>query len=316
MSVVAHVDVRRVGREAAPDVLRIVQAAFGARPPLDPPADALHETVESIGIQLVEGGGLLASIAGEPVGALILDPVGRSVFLRRFAVLPDRQGHGIAHAMVAAAATESAGFEDLTVVAREELPRTVRFWQKQGFREIARRSPYVELRRPLRTLVVEVPDADAMRAFGRALAQQVQRGDLLVLTGELGAGKTTFTQGLGEGLGVRGQVTSPTFVIARVHPSEVGGPELVHVDAYRLGGTAELDDLDLDTDLDEAVTVVEWGEGLAESLAESRLEVRIVRALTVDELDGESDPRRVEITPVGPRWHALSFDELSFEELS
>jgi tRNA threonylcarbamoyladenosine biosynthesis protein TsaE len=93
-----------------------------------------------------------------------------------------------------------------------------------------------------------------------------------VLTGSLGAGKTTFTQGLGAGLGVRGAITSPTFVIARVHPSEIGGPALVHVDAYRIGGIDELDDLDLDTSLDQAVTVVEWGEGLAEGLSDSRLE--------------------------------------------
>jgi len=213
--------------------------------------------------------------------------------------------------MISAAVAASDGFEDLTVVAREELPRTVRFWQRAGFREIARRSPYVELRRPLRTHVAEVIDAEAMRELGRSLAKQLQPGDLLVLSGELGAGKTTFTQGLGEGLGVRGQVTSPTFVIARVHPSEVGGPDLVHVDAYRLGGMAELDDLDLDTDLDDAVTVVEWGEGLAEGLADSRLEVRIVRALTFEELHDDLDPRRVEITPVGPRWHDLSFDDLT-----
>ena len=297
------VEVRRVGPEAAPEVLRIVLAAFGNRPTLDPPADALHETVESIGVQLVRGGGLLAVLDGEPVGTLILDPVGRTVFLRRFAVLPDRQGHGIAHAMISAAVAAADGFEDLTVVAREELPRTVRFWQRAGFREIARRSPYVELRRPLRIHVAEVVDADGMRELGRALATQLRSGDLLVLSGELGAGKTTFTQGLGEGLGVRGQVTSPTFVIARVHPSEVGGPELVHVDAYRLGGMAELDDLDLDTDLDDAVTVVEWGEGLAEGLADSRLEVRLVPA---DPADG-SEERRIEITPVGPRWHDLEW---------
>ena len=104
-----------------------------------------------------------------------------------------------------------------------------------------------------------------------------------LLIGDLGAGKTTFTQGLGAGLGVRGPVTSPTFVIARVHPSEVDGPALVHVDAYRLGGLDELDDLDLDTSLDEAVTVVEWGEGLAEGLAESRLEVRIERGDSVED---------------------------------
>ena len=90
---------------------------------------------------------------------------------------------------------------------------------------------------------------------------------MLVLSGELGAGKTTFTQGLGAGLKVRGDITSPTFVISRVHPSLAGGPALVHVDAYRLGGIAELDDLDLDASLDDAVTVVEWGQGLAEALA-------------------------------------------------
>jgi tRNA threonylcarbamoyladenosine biosynthesis protein TsaE len=133
-----------------------------------------------------------------------------------------------------------------------------------------------------------------MRALGERLAKQLGAGDLLVLTGELGAGKTTFTQGLGAGLGVRGAVTSPTFVIARVHPSEVGGPDLVHVDAYRLGGTAELDDLDLDTDLDRAVTVVEWGSGLAETLAADRLELRLERAA--------DDVRTATLTPVGRRW--------------
>jgi len=207
---------------------------------------------------------------------------------------------------------EAAGdAEDLTVVAREELPQTVQFWERQGFREIRRDSPNVELRRPLRTHVFQAPDADAMRGLGRSLAGQLTKGDLIVLSGELGAGKTTFTQGLGAGLGVRGDITSPTFVIARVHPSLVGGPELVHVDAYRLGGLEELDDLDLDTSLDDAVTVVEWGEGLAEGLSESRLEVAIVRgdAAPNHEDDG-LDPRRVELTPVGPRWHALSFRAL------
>ena len=115
----------------------------------------------------------------------------------------------------------------------------------------------------------------------------------MLLVGDLGAGKTTFTQGLGAGLGVRGPVTSPTFVIARVHPCEVDGPALVHVDAYRLGGIEELDDLDLDASLDEAVTVVEWGEGIAEGLADSRLEVRIARAS--DAPTDESAPR-----PGGP----------------
>jgi len=300
--------VERVGPEYAAQVLAIVRAAFEARPPLDPPAAALAETEDTIGIRLASGGGLLATVDGRAVGTLILDRVGATTYLRRFGVLPDAQGHGVAAALIEAAVEAADGSHDLTVVAREELPATVRFWERQGFREIARSSPNVELRRPLRTHVFQVQDADAMRALGRSLAAQLAPGDLLVLSGELGAGKTTFTQGLGAGLGVRGDITSPTFVIARVHPSLVGGPDLVHVDAYRLGGLDELDDLDLDASLDEAVTVVEWGEGLAEGLSESRLEVAIVRG---DAPHDGLDPRRVELTPVGPRWHSLVFRDLA-----
>lgn len=140
--------------------------------------------------------------------------------------------------------------------------------------------------------------AEQTRAVGRRLAPLLRGGDLLVLSGDLGAGKTTFTQGLGEGLAVRGDVTSPTFVISRVHPSLAGGPALVHVDAYRLGGLTELDDLDLDTSLDEAVTVVEWGAGVAEGLAEDRLEVDIRRAHG----DEEGETRTLWVTAVGSRW--------------
>lgn len=303
------VTVRRIGPEAAAQVLEVVRAAFGARPAMDPKPDALLETEETIAAKLAAGGGLLAELDGVPVGTLVLDPIGSTTYLRRFGVVPGHQGHGIAGALIDAtvdAVLESGvGTDDLTVVAREELPATIRFWDRQGFREISRRSPLVEMRRPLRTAVLHAPTAEAMRGIGRSLAGQLARGDLVVLTGDLGAGKTTFTQGLGAGLGVRGQVTSPTFVIARVHPSEVRGPELVHVDAYRLEGFEELDDLDLDTSLEDAVTVVEWGEDIAEGLSESRLEVRIVR--DAEGPTGELDPRRVEITPVGPRWHALSF---------
>lgn len=297
-------EVRRVGPEASAQVYAVVRAAFAARPPLDPPAAALTETEDSIAARLTAGGGLLACLDGSPVGALVLDRIGSTTYLRRFGVHPDAQGHGVAAALIDAAVEAADGSDDLTVVAREELPETRKFWERQGFREIARESPNVELRRPLRTHVVQVPDADAMRGLGRSLAGQLGAGDLIVLSGELGAGKTTFTQGLGAGMGVRGDITSPTFVIARVHPSLIGGPDLVHVDAYRLGGLEELDDLDLDTSLDDAVTVVEWGEGLAEGLSESRLEIAIVRG---DEPHDGLDPRRVEITPVGPRWHALSF---------
>lgn len=146
----------------------------------------------------------------------------------------------------------------------------------------------------------DVRDATAMHALGRGLALALRAGDLVLLSGDLGAGKTTLTQGLGEGLGVRGPVTSPTFVLARVHPPTGDGLPLVHVDAYRLGSLDELDDLDLDTALETAVTVVEWGADLAEVLAPSRLEVRLERAPAPPE-SGE-DPRRVTVAGTGPRW--------------
>jgi tRNA threonylcarbamoyladenosine biosynthesis protein TsaE len=145
---------------------------------------------------------------------------------------------------------------------------------------------------------VVVPDAAAMRAFGRRLAQILRAGDLVLLGGELGAGKTTLAQGIGGGLGVRGPVMSPTFVIARLHPSLADGPPMVHVDAYRLGGWDELEDLDLETTLDEAVTVVEWGEGLAEGLAPNRLEVHIHRAIGAT----AGEDRDVRLTALGERW--------------
>jgi tRNA threonylcarbamoyladenosine biosynthesis protein TsaE len=289
------VEIARVGPESAEQVLAVVREAFGARPPLDPPAAALQETEESIAKRLAGAGGLLATIDGRPVGALVLDPVGSTTYLRRFGVVPAARGHGVAAELIEAAVEAAEGSDDLTVVAREELPQTVLFWERQGFREIGRTSPNVELRRPLRTHVFQAPDAEAMRGLGRSLAGQLTRGDLIVLSGELGAGKTTFTQGLGAGLGVRGEVTSPTFVIARVHPALGDGPDLVHVDAYRLGGLDELDDLDLDTSLDSAVTVVEWGAGLAEGLADSRLEVVIERTVGDAPVGDELDPRRVSL---------------------
>ena len=138
-----------------------------------------------------------------------------------------------------------------------------------------------------------------MRDLGRRLAALLRAGDLVILAGPLGAGKTTLVQGIGAGLGVRGPVTSPTFVIARVHPPLAGaGPALVHADAYRLGSIGEVDDLDLDTDAGSAVTVVEWGTGLAEPLAEDRLEISI-------EPDMDGDVRTVRINGRGARWHGV-----------
>ncbi|MBN6056958.1 tRNA (adenosine(37)-N6)-threonylcarbamoyltransferase complex ATPase subunit type 1 TsaE [Nonomuraea sp. RK-328] len=140
-----------------------------------------------------------------------------------------------------------------------------------------------------------LPTADDMRTYGARLAARLRPGDLVVLSGPLGAGKTTLVQGIAEGLKVRGPITSPTFVIARVHPSLRQGPPLVHVDAYRLGGDLEVDDLDLDASLEESVTVVEWGEGLVEGLSEDRLEIHIDR-------ETGDDARVVTLRGVGARW--------------
>lgn len=150
-----------------------------------------------------------------------------------------------------------------------------------------------------RSYEAEVPTAAAMRDLGAALATLLRAGDLVLLTGPLGAGKTTFAQGVGRGLQVRGQVASPTFVLARVHPPLEAGPALVHVDAYRLGSTAELDDLDLDADLDRSVTVVEWGVGVVEALSPDRLEVDIDRDAGAGPDD---DLRVVRFRTVGTRW--------------
>jgi tRNA threonylcarbamoyladenosine biosynthesis protein TsaE len=157
----------------------------------------------------------------------------------------------------------------------------------------------------------DVPSAAAMRALGGMLAGALRKGDLVVLTGDLGAGKTTLTQGIGSRLLVRGEVTSPTFVIARVHPSLVEGPALVHVDAYRLDSLAEVDDLDLDASLADSVTVVEWGEGLVEGLAPDRLEVRLRRPHGSegggpdDPASDGDEPRTVEVAGFGARWSGV-----------
>lgn len=150
--------------------------------------------------------------------------------------------------------------------------------------------------------MIDLPTATDTYEFGRRLASVLRAGDLIVLTGPLGAGKTALTQGIGAGLGVRGIVVSPTFVIARVHRGEL---PLVHVDAYRLGSLDEVDDLDLDVSTDAAVTVVEWGAGKVEQLADSRLEIEIDRA-------ADSELRTVQLIAHGGDWAeriaALSLD--------
>ena len=159
-------------------------------------------------------------------------------------------------------------------------------------------------------LPVHTRDADGTREVARALAGVLQAGDLLVLDGPLGAGKTTFTQGLGAGLGVRGPIASPTFVIERVHPSLGDGPDLVHVDAYRLGGGGEIDDLDLEADLDRAVTVVEWGRDRVEHLSDSFLLVVLERPDQVDDPLDPDEPRTLQLIPQGPRWDEAAIARL------
>jgi tRNA threonylcarbamoyladenosine biosynthesis protein TsaE len=143
---------------------------------------------------------------------------------------------------------------------------------------------------------LELPTVDDTRALGARLGARLRAGDLVVLTGPLGAGKTALVQGIGAGMGVQGRIASPTFVIARVHPAgQPGGPALVHVDAYRLGSLDEVDDLDLDVSAAESVTVVEWGAGLVEQLAEARLEVVLERR-------ADSEERVATLVPYGGDW--------------
>ena len=160
-----------------------------------------------------------------------------------------------------------------------------------------------------------VGSAAELQALAEALAAHLRPADLLVLAGELGAGKTTFTQGLGRGLAVRERIISPTFVLVRQHPSTHGGPGLIHVDAYRLESAAAIDDLDLEATLDANVTVIEWGAGRVEHLSGSRLHVGIERPLgafaagkdadgpvTDFDDDGADEVRTVTLTAFGHRW--------------
>ena len=160
-----------------------------------------------------------------------------------------------------------------------------------------------------------LPNEAATQVFASDIANALEPGDFVTLSGDLGAGKTTLTQGIGRGLGVRGAITSPTFVIARVHPSTTGGPPLVHVDAYRLESLDEVDDLDLDASLDDSVTVVEWGEGKVEGLAEDRLVVRIDHPTgdSDDGVDGDDgdEPRTVTLTGIGARWDGVVLDAVA-----
>ena len=307
----AALDLVEAGPEHAEVVVDVIHRSFAARPALDPPTTAFDETAETVAATLRDYGGLLALRRDRPMGAILFDESREGLLgLRRVSVHPQGRDRGVASAMVGVAEdiAEERGKDGIWLDVREELPDTVRFWTRKLYVPIGQTGPMIHLGKTL-WLSREVPDVASMHELAADVARLLRPGDLLVLSGDLGAGKTTFTQGLGEALGVRGPITSPTFVIARTHPSLVDGPPLVHVDAYRLGDAAEIDDLDLDASTEDSVTVVEWGEGRAEQLADSWLSVRI-EARAVDDTDPAGtdsgvespDMRVVTIRPRGPRW--------------
>ena len=188
-------------------------------------------------------------------------------------------------------------------------------------------------------ITVATGDADETRGLGARIARLLRAGDLVMLSGGLGAGKTTLAQGIGAALGVRGRVSSPTFIIARVHPSLADGPDLIHVDAYRITSLEEIDALDLDSSLDRSVTLVEWGEEKVEALSPDRLEIQVRRphgavrdgvrrlddvafgsessggAVTEDPVVdlGEVDDgsRTITVRALGPRWADIDLSPLA-----
>ena len=188
-------------------------------------------------------------------------------------------------------------------------------------------------------ITVATGDADETRALGARLARLLRAGDLVMLSGGLGAGKTTLAQGIGAALEVRGRVSSPTFIIARVHPALADGPDLIHVDAYRITSLEEIDALDLDSSLDRSVTLVEWGEEKVEALSPDRLEIQVRRphgavrdgvrrlddvafgsessggAVTEDPVVdlGEVDDgsRTITVCALGPRWADIDLSPLA-----
>jgi tRNA threonylcarbamoyladenosine biosynthesis protein TsaE len=282
-------------------ICAIILDAFGHRPQVDPPPPALTETPEGVSAALERGFGVVALVDEVPAGVVIVSIDNDVAGVHRVSVRPAFQRLGIASAMVTVVLEEltQQAVHRVELVARAEFPEVVSWWQRHGFVEVSRTGTSLTMAREL-PLCVVAPTAEDTQELGRRLARVVRAGDVLIASGELGAGKTTFTQGLGEGMGVSGAVISPTFVLSRVHRSTVGGPALVHVDAYRLGSAAELDDLDLDETVADSVTLIEWGAGLAEGLSDERLEIDIRRGL-----DPDDETRWIFLTPVGQRWAGL-----------
>ena len=283
----------------APAMVEVVHAAFGARPPVDPPSTAVRDR-RLVEAALRDGGGVYASVGGRPAGAILVGSTSDAVAtFARVSVHPDFQRHGIASAMVAAAEDLAAlqGHSRVDLFAREEFGELITFWLHRGF-AVARTAPHgvVLSKRLPHAVVSRAPTTCVRWASGSPTSSAPVTW--WSLSGELGAGKTTLTQGLGAALGVAGAVISPTFVLSRVHPIADRRPTLVHVDAYRLGGPGELDDLDLDLSAPTRVTVVEWGRGLVEQAWDDRLEI--------DLLHDPEGGRIALVRPVGERWRRRS----------
>lgn len=280
-------------RLAKPEDARVLAAlinrAFSARPKLDPPAPATNDDENFVRGVLESNGGMVAEVDGEILGSILFDRTRPNALgLRRVSVDPGGQNSGVASAMVEYAESLFE-VDEIWLTARQELPKTIEFWIKRGYTIRETEPPLVELAKPARCKIT-LPDLSDTEELAKKVAALLKSGDVVILTGDLGAGKTTFTQFLGAALGMRGPITSPTFVIARTHPSLIGGPALVHVDAYRMGSAAEFADLDLDISVDDSITVVEWGVGMAEQLSESWLHISF------------SADREATINAHGPRW--------------
>jgi tRNA threonylcarbamoyladenosine biosynthesis protein TsaE len=296
----------------------VIHSAFGARPHIDPPSDADKETAETLAAKLHRGSGIFAQVEGRPAGVIVVLPdpdVAGTARFSRVSVHPDLQRHGIASAMVAAAEELAAirGFERVELLARTEFGEFIAFWQHRGFVVDRQVDHGVMLAKPL-PLAIKVPTSEAMVRLGERLAKLLERGDVILAAGDLGAGKTTLTQGIGRGLGSERPIISPTFVLSRIHPSGIGRPTLMHVDAYRLATASELDDLDLDAAVADSITVVEWGQGIADGLSDARLDIDIWTSEADSMATSDDSERVVTIRPVGFRWRGVDLSVLRPED--
>ena len=290
------IQVRLASAADAPGMLRVSRTAFAARRPVDPPAEALSDTLADVERALAEGWGVCALDDDRMVGCLLIAHDGEVATLRRVSVLPTQTRRGIAKAMISGAVSLAvdAGLKRVEVLCRREFPELAGWWGEHGFGPLRETTDGILLGRDL-PVAVTVPTPGAMHTLGMELAGLLRAGDVIIATGDLGAGKTTLTRGIGEGLDVEGPVISPTFVLSRIHSSRGHGPDLVHVDAYRMTDAGELADIDLDATLSRSVTLVEWGGGIAEWLSDERLEIDIDREVG-------DETRRVTLTGIGSRW--------------